>query len=137
MLEAKHQLLRLLLANHGECALADILAKIADPLEISGDAERRHDLAQVVSHRLPPRDHDNRLLLDLMLELINDFVLFDGDLGEIGVAALQGVDRLAHDLLGKASHFGDLGIERRKLFFIRSDDVLVLIHLGLLEGGAA
>ena len=50
MLQPEHQLLRLLLADHGQRALGDVLAEIADALEIGGDAQRRHDLAKVVGH---------------------------------------------------------------------------------------
>ena len=136
MLQAQHQLLRLLLADHGQRALGDILAEIADALEVGGDAERRHDLAEVVGHRLAPGDHDDGLLLDLVLELVDRLVLLDGDVGEVRIAALERVDRLAEDLLGETAHLGDLVVERGKLVLIGPDDVLVRVHLWSFSSNA-
>ena len=44
------------LVRDRERALGDVLGEVADALEIAGDADGRHDLAQVDRHRLAPRD---------------------------------------------------------------------------------
>ena len=121
--------------DHGHGALGDVLAEIADALQVVGDAQRRHDLAEVVGHRLAPGDHHHGLLLDLPLERVDRLVLLDGGGGELRVAALQRLDRLAEHLLGEAAHLGDLVVEERKLLLVRPDDVLVLlVHtIGLLD----
>ena len=49
-------------------ALGDVLGQIPDPLEIARDPNGADDLAQVVRHRLPARDRQRRLLLDLALQ---------------------------------------------------------------------
>ena len=124
----------LLLAHHGDGALGDVLAEIADALEVVCDTECRHDLAEVVGHRLAPGDHHHGLLLDLLLERVDRLVLLDCGGGELRVTALERLDRLAEHLLGEAAHLRDLIVEERELLLIRPDDVFVLlVHtIGLL-----
>ena len=119
-------------ADDGDGPLGDVLAEVADALEIGRDAQRRHDLTQIVGHRLPPGDHHHGLLFDLTLDLIDFLVLVDGGGGEFGIAPLQGLEGLAEYLLGEAAHLGDLVVEERKLLLVRPDDVVVLLVHGEL-----
>ena len=77
--------------------LGDVLAEIADALQVGRDAKRRHDLAQVVGERLAPGDHDDGLLLDLRLQLVDRLILLDGGGGEVGIAAFERIDGLPED----------------------------------------
>ena len=52
-------------------ALGDVLGEVADALEIVGDVDRGHDLAQILRHRLAAGDHADRLLLDLALRAVD------------------------------------------------------------------
>ena len=106
-------------------ALGDVLGQVADALQVAGDAQRGHDVAQVVGHRLAARDHGDHLLLDLALELVDLAVAHHDLLGELRVAALQRIERLAEQLLGEAAHLRDLLVEQRQLFLVRFYGVLV------------
>ena len=88
--DAVHQLLRLQLAADGDDALGGVLGEIADPLEVVGDVDRRHDLAEILSHRLAAGDGEDRLLLDLALHDVDLAVVLDDLLGEVGVDAGTG-----------------------------------------------
>ena len=50
VLETSHQGLGMVLAGHGQRPLGDVLAQIADALQVAGDLQHRHDVAQVVGH---------------------------------------------------------------------------------------
>ena len=71
MPEAGHQRLGVALARHGQGALGDILAQVADALQVACDLQHRHDVAQVVGHGLALRDHEDRQLLDVALEHVD------------------------------------------------------------------
>ena len=129
VLQAEHELLRLLLADHGKRPLGDVLAEIADALQVGRDAKRRHDLTQVVGERLAPGDHDDGLLLDLLLQFVDRLILLDGGGGEVGIAAFERIDGLPEDLLGETAHLGDLVVERGELLLVGPDDVFVRVHL--------
>ncbi len=92
---------------------------IADPLEIVADAHGADDLAQIDGHRLPPRDDENRLFLDLVLQRVDRRIGADHALGKLDVAVEQRPRRIGDLPLGKSAHFRDLardllqvGIER-------------------------
>ena len=55
----------------GDDALGDVLAEVADALEVVGDADGRDDLAQVQRHRLAPGDGEDGPLLDLALQRVD------------------------------------------------------------------
>src|SRR5262245_15125747 len=132
--QPERELLRLLLAHHGDRALGDVLAEIADALELVRDAERRHDLSEVIRQGLPARDHHHRLLLNLLLQRVDRLIFVDGGGSKFGIAALQRVEGLAEYLLGETAHLGDLVVEEGELLLIRPDDVFVLLlhSVGLL-----
>ena len=67
-------------------ALADVLGVIADPLKIVADAHSADDLAQIDRHRLPPRDGQDRLFLDVVLHRVDGGIGRDDALGKIGIA---------------------------------------------------
>ena len=91
-----------------------------------GDAQRAHDVAQVVGHRLAARDHGDDLLLDLALERCRSARSDCDDLlGELGIAALERIERLAEQLLGETAHLRDLLVEQRQLFLVGFYGVLV------------
>ena len=115
----------MVLAGDGQRALGDVLGEIADALQVARDLEHRHDVAQVVGHRLAPGDHEDGLLLQLALELIDGAVAGDGALGELGVALLQRIEGLRQQPLGQAAHLRHLPVEQLQLLIERLDDVLV------------
>ena len=92
--QAGHQRLGMVLAGHGERALGDVLGEIADALQVAGDLERGHDVAQVVGHRLAAGDHQDGLLLELALQAVDGAVAGDARFGELGIAPLQRVEGL-------------------------------------------
>ena len=53
------------LCDRARGALGDVLGVVADALEIGGDLERRHGLAQIDRHGLAQRQHPHGLLVDL------------------------------------------------------------------------
>ena len=88
-------------------ALADVLGEIADALEVVGDAQRAHDLAQIDRHRLAARDGEHRLVLDLALQGVDAGVALDHAPGALDVALGERRDRVGDLLLGKAAHLRD------------------------------
>ena len=98
--------------SHGDDALGDVLAEVADPLEIGRNADRADDLAQIGRQRLTPGDDRAiGLLVDLALRLVEHGVV-GNDLaapGHVGID--QGGDRLVDHALGVAAHGGDLAGE--------------------------
>src|SRR5262249_16070895 len=77
-------------------ALGDVLGEIADALEVVGEPQRRHDVAQIDRHGLTPRDGQDRLLLDLALQLVRVDVDGTVALGQSGVALGEGADAVSH-----------------------------------------
>ena len=108
-----------------ERALGDVLGEIADPLEIAGDPNGADDLAQVDRHRLPARDGQRRLLLDLALQHVEPRIGLDHLMGERGVAGGERVHRVDHHFLGDAAHLGDPALEQVEVLVVGSDGMLV------------
>ena len=108
-----------------ERALGDVLGQIPDPLEIARDPNGADDLAQVVRHRLPARDRQRRLLLDLALKRIEPGIGLHHLMRERGVAGSQRVHRVDHHLLGQAAHLGDPPLEQVEVLVVGSDSVLI------------
>ena len=106
MLDAADQLLRMEVAGQRH-PLGDVLGEVADALEVVGDPQRAHDLAQVDRHRLAARDGEHGLVLDLTLQDVDPGVGLDHLLGPLGVAPGERVDRIGDLLLGQAPHLGD------------------------------
>ena len=75
--------------------------------------------------RLAPGDHQDGLLLQLALELVDGAVAGDGRLGELGIALLQRVEALRQQPLHQAAHLRDLLVEQLQLLIVGLDDVLV------------
>ena len=80
-----------------ERAARDVGGIVGDALEVGGDLEGRNDGAQVERHRLAQGDQHRRPLVDLVVHVVDLLVGGDDHLGEVGVAAGQGLDR-ARDL---------------------------------------
>ena len=74
-LQAAEQAGRLASFGDGDDPLGDVLAEVADPLEVGRDADRPDDLAQIVGHRLALGDDDDRLVVDLALAFVEDGVV--------------------------------------------------------------
>ena len=85
----------------------------------------RHDVAQVVGHRLAPGDHQDGLLLQLALQLVDGAVAGDHALAELGIALLERIEGLRQQPFREAAHLRDLLVEQEKLLVERLDDVLV------------
>ena len=96
-------------------ALGDVLGEVADTLEVSGDADRTYDLAQVDGHGLASRDHQRRRFLDLALQYVEALVRGDDLVRKVEVDGRQGIHRIQHHLLGNAPHLRDLPAEQLKL----------------------
>ena len=79
--------------GHRMGALRQVLGQIADPLEIGGDPDRRHHLAQIARHRLPLGDGGHRALLDRQLQRIDLGVVGYHQVGELRIALRQGGHR--------------------------------------------
>ena len=105
-------------------ALGDVLGQIPDPLEIARNPNGADDLAQVIRHRLPARDRQRRLLLDLALKRVEAGVGLHHLMGKRGIAGGERVDRLDHHLLGEAPHLGDPPLEQVEVLVEASDSVL-------------
>ena len=106
-------------------ALGDVLGEIADPLEIARDPNGADDLAQVDRHRLPARDRQRRLLLDLALQEVEPRIGLHHLMRKRGVAGGERVDRVDHHFLGQAAHLGDPPLEQVKVLVVGSDSMLI------------
>ena len=87
-------------------ALGRVLGEVADALQVGGNADGHHDLAQVARHGLALGDGQDRLFLDLVFQHVDAFVVLDDPVGQRGVAARQRVDGIVELLLDKAAHLG-------------------------------
>ena len=92
---------------------------------IARDPDGADDLAQVIRHRLPARDRQRRLLLDLALQRIEPRIGLHHLMREHGIARRKRVDRLDHHFLGQAAHLGDPPLEQVEILVVASDSVLV------------
>ena len=106
-------------------ALGDVLGKVADPLQIIGDAQRAHHVAQIDRHRLASGDGENRLVLDLALQRVDGGVASHDALCQIEVPPGERRDRIRDQFFGEPAHFGDLlrqllqvGVERLGSVFV-------------------
>jgi len=61
--------------------LGDVLGEIPDAFQIVAQPQRADELAQINRHRLPPRNRQYRLILDLALKRDGDSVILIGDTG--------------------------------------------------------
>ncbi len=93
-------------------ALGDVLGEIADALEVGGDADRHHDLAQVARHRLALGDREDRALLDGELQRVDFLVIGDDDIGKLGVALCKRLDGFGEMILGQPAHLGEHRFQR-------------------------
>src|SRR5690606_11006509 len=116
--KAGHDGLRVGLVRDGKGALGRILGKIADALQIRGDAQRRHDVTKVIGHGLPTCDHRDHLAFDIALELVDRFIRLDHRLGELWIALLERIEGVSQRMLGEPAHLRDPAIEQRQLFFV-------------------
>ena len=107
VLEPAHQGALRIIAAHGDDPLADVLRQVADPLEVVGDAQHRHQRAQIDRHRLSQRDRRNGLVLDLSLQIVDRRVGGNDPSRKTDVAPSQSVDRVGNLLLGEAAHLRD------------------------------
>ncbi len=104
VLDAAQQPLRMEVAVDGGHALGDVLGEVADPLEVVAQPQRAHDLAQVDRHRLPARDGEHGLVLDLALQRIDAGIDRHHAPGTLAVALGQRIDGIRDLLLGEAAH---------------------------------
>ena len=78
-----------------------------------------------IRHRLPARDRQRRLLLDLALQRVEPRIGLHHLMGKHGVAGGQRVDRVDHHFLGHAAHLGDPPLEQVEILVVGSDSVLI------------
>ena len=112
----------------GDDALGDVLAEVADALEVGGDADRADHLAQIVGHRLALGDEEDRLVVDLALRLVEEAVVGDDLLGQAGIGIHQRRNRLVDHALGMAAHRRQAVAQIFQLLVIGADDMRV--HCG-------
>ena len=125
---AGHQRLRPAFVGNGERPLGDVLCKITDAFEIAGNFQHRHDVTEIVGERLALGDHDDHLLLQIPLQLVDHFVARDGVLREFRIAALERVHCLYEKPFCITAHLRDAAIEELELVFVRFDSMFV--HAG-------
>ena len=109
-------------------ALADILRQIADPFEVVGDPQHRHQRAQIDRHRLAQRDRRDGFFLDLPLQRVDRRVGGDDLPRQPDVAPRQRVDRVGDLLLGEAAHLRDHLRELDEVGVENSGGVLGDVH---------
>ena len=103
--------------------LGDVLGIIADPFQHARGLQRADDLAQVLGHRLPQRQHRDGLVIDEHLELVDPLVI-GGDAGRLlQIALAHRVDRIGQLSLGQPAHFGDQVLQPPQLLVEGPDDV--------------
>ena len=107
----------------GDDALGGVLGEVADALEVVGDMDRRHDLAEVAGHGLAFGDHEDGAVFDKALQLVDPIVGSDDALGFLDVAIDQGGDGVGNALLGKPAHLGNFLGEAVQFVVEGSDDV--------------
>ena len=111
MLDPADQLQRGVFTIQVEHALADILGKVADPLDLVGNAQRTDHIAQVHRHRLAAGDGEDGALLDVALQGIDLRVGRDQFAGQRGVAPRQRLHAIGNLPLRKAPHFRKHAVE--------------------------
>jgi hypothetical protein len=104
VLDAAQKLLRMKVAGDRRHALGDVLGEVADPLEVVGQAQRAHDLAQIDRHGLAARDGEHGFFLDLALQGVDAGVDRHHACSPLEVALGQRIDRIRDLLLGQAAH---------------------------------
>ena len=105
-------------------ALGDVLGQIADAFELACDLDRGQRLAQIDRHGLAQRQQLQRLILDLLLQLVDARIAGDGGFGERGVALGDRLDGVGELRLGQPAHLGDGGGQRLELFGEGLHDVI-------------
>jgi hypothetical protein len=104
VLNAAQELLRMEVAGDRSHALGDVRGEVADPLEVVGQAQRAHDLAQIDRHGLAARDGEHGLFLDLALQGVDGGIDRHYAARPLEVALGQRIDRIRDLLLGQAAH---------------------------------
>jgi hypothetical protein len=115
VIDATHHLSQLNILIERAHPLGDVLGEIPDALQVVGDAQGADDVAQIDGHRLPARNGQNPLFLDLALEHVDLLVERYDALRELKIVAVERVDRIADLLFGEAAHFGDDSSEFLKI----------------------
>jgi len=95
--------------------------EVADALQVTGDANGRHDLTQIDGHRLARGDDGYGLLLDPVLQEVDRRIAGDHLLGETDVAGKQRLGRVLERRLGAVCHIADQPIEDLELGVVGSD----------------
>ena len=80
----------------------------ADALEIRAQFHRRNDPAQIGRDRLKTQQQIDSILVDLFFELIDLFVVGDGNRAKFIVALHQALERAVEAALGLARHHQDV-----------------------------
>ena len=132
MPQPAHQGALRLLAAHRDDALSDVFGQVSDSLQVVGDAQHRHQRAQIDGHGLPQRDRRHGLLLDLPLQLVDCLVGRDDLARQGGVAPRKRLDGVGDLLLREAAHPRD---HLRELDQVAVEDFRGMV--GDIHGGAA
>src|SRR5208337_3608382 len=69
----------------------NVLREIADAFEVSGNTHGPEDLAQISGDGLAARDRQNRLILDLALQLVEARIALEDGLRQSAIAVRQGI----------------------------------------------
>ena len=78
-----------------------------------------------IRHRLPARDRQRRLLLDLALQQVEPRIGLHHLMRKRGVAGGERVHRVDHHFLGQAAHLGDPPLEQVEVLVVGSDSMLI------------
>ena len=117
----------------GDRALGHVGRVIADAFDIGRDAQAGQDLAQVACHR-PAQRQAHHVVADVLLKLIDGFIVGDDALGSVLVALLDDVHGRLQLRDRHLAHAHDLGHQALLFFVVALDDVVVGKIHGLQSG---
>ena len=87
--------------------LAIFLARVADPLQIAGDAKRGNAFAQIGGHGLLACYGHNRALFDTSTQSIKKRVSCNCATGHVDVESEESIHRIREHFFSDAAHFGN------------------------------
>ena len=99
-------------------------------LEIGGKLHRRNDPAQIGRDRLKTEQEIDSILVDLLFELIDLFVVGDRVRAKIVVALQQAVDGAIEAAFGQARHHQDVVAQGSERFVESAEDMFRRDHCG-------
>ena len=104
--------------GNGNGPPGDILAQIANALQIAGDANGTNQLAQILSHGLAQGNHPDGVFLNIKVQLVDFFIDKYGFLCKIRISLAHGRQRITEDCFAIAAHSSDHCINLTQLLVI-------------------